>query len=59
MTNGLEAAWPIDEEGLPTVDFLDTLTTKQDWERFFEVADERSRLHGLIHLTNLAYGEPE
>jgi hypothetical protein len=51
--------WPVDDDGLPTGDYLDTLTTKAKWERFLEVANERSQLHGLIHLTNLSYGEPE
>jgi len=51
-------AWPVDPEGLPTIDFLNTLNTKAKWDRFWKAADERSQLHGFIHLTNVMYGEP-
>jgi len=35
---------PVDEEGLPTIDYLNTLNTKAKWERFWKVANERSQL---------------
>jgi hypothetical protein len=38
------APWPVDEEGLPTIDYLNTLNTKAKWERFWKVANERSQL---------------
>lgn len=54
-----QTPWPVDKEGLPTVEYLNSLDSKAKWERFWESADERSGLQGLIYLTDLAYGEPE
>jgi hypothetical protein len=53
------APWPVDEDSLPTKDFLNTLNTKAKWDNFVTIADERSQLHGFIHWTNVAYGEPK
>jgi hypothetical protein len=53
------AAWPVDKDGLPTKDYLNTLDTKEKWENFMKTADEKSQLHGFIHWNNLAYGEPK
>jgi hypothetical protein len=53
------AAWPVDAEGLPTLDYLNTLNTKAKWDRFWKAADQRSQLRAFIHLTNVMYGEPD
>jgi hypothetical protein len=53
------APCPVDEDGLPTKDYLNTFDTKEKWDNFMKMADERSQLHGFIHWSNLAYGEPK
>jgi len=53
------AAWPVDAEALPTIEYLNTLNTKAKWDRFWEAAYERSQLHAFIHLNNVIYGETE
>jgi hypothetical protein len=53
------APWPVDEDGLPTKDYLNTLDTKEKWDNFMKTADGRSQLHGFIHWNNIAYGEPK
>ncbi len=53
------AAWPVEADGLPAIDYLNTLNTKAKWDRFWKAADERSQLQAFIHLNNVIYGEPE
>jgi hypothetical protein len=54
-----QTPWPVDEDGLPTVEYLNTLATREKWDHFWDVADDRSGLHGFIHLTNRILGEPK